>query len=306
MKILIVLGHNRLTGVNTWAYTLAKELNRISIECDIEISSMEYDKFFYDDKNFRFISLLASNNIRYYINQEVDYSQYDTIILSYNCHCKKLNAYDGKKIFFVHGISSNFDGVYDSSNLDNSYTKIAASQYISERYFCHSFINHGIDLNFFYPNRKQVSSLIPKKAFILSRFFSNKEFLKALYELDIEYISPATHGTMSPHEIRENIWNSDFVVAVGRSAYESMACGKPVYLLGNDSGDGWVKYDTFNIFLYKNCSGYTNTILGPKEYFVRDIMKRYDSVDGKINERLSEKYLSGNSMARKFLKFGIM
>ena len=37
MNVLIILAHNRFSGINTWAYTLAEELTSRGYIVDIEI-----------------------------------------------------------------------------------------------------------------------------------------------------------------------------------------------------------------------------------------------------------------------------
>ncbi len=100
MKILIMLGHNRMTGVNTWAYTLAKELNHT---VDIEIQDFGQRILHYEDNDTKFIDLIKPHVNRIFLRHSAPYDLYNIIILSYNVHEYLVEFSLATKIFVIHG-----------------------------------------------------------------------------------------------------------------------------------------------------------------------------------------------------------
>jgi hypothetical protein len=294
MKILLVLGHNRLTGVNTWAQTLAKQFNINGHEAHIEISSTDNNDFSFDIEFTGFYNLLKQSNITYYENTAIDYDSYDVVILSYGVHAHKLANYHGKKIYVLHGMPNRFSEIYKPPE---GFYKIAVSQFLAEWHDCHTFVNHGVDMDIFLPADLPANK-IPQNVLFITRHVKNDMMVRAVYELGIQ-----ADITMSENQetIIHKIQQSDFVIAYGRSCYEAMACGKPVFVGGNNGVDGWMKPYTHGIFLYKNCSGYVNHV--GEESFDKIVcqLKRYRPYDGKVNRILAKTNHSAESMYLGYL-----
>ena len=296
MRILIVLGHNRLTGVNTWALTLAKEFVKHGHDAVIEISTSEYDKFDLDEDYRGYYDMLAQENIPCYVNVlGDDYSQYDAILLSYNVHAPKFEKYEGKRIFVLHGMPTNFDGLYLPPA---GYFTIAVSQFLMEWWNTDALVNHGVDIEFFKPANSPASNDPPKKALCITRY--NNDFMQLA--LKAAGISCEVASDTSPAMLIKKMYDADFVVAAGRSCYEAMACGKRVFVAGHCGIDGWMTPWTFHIFLYKNCSGYLNHLWS--ESFEKIVQRlKYSNLapKGMINRQLITANLTAESMYLKYL-----
>ena len=297
MNILIVLSNNVFTGVNTWAYTLTKELNSRGYIVDIEIDDgYEESNFFVKGyKEFTDKIQKVCNNI--FIRDSVDYSNYKFSIISNNFHIDKITH--GKKLFVVHGTelpSFNVKGY----NVDY---KIGTSKTNYEYMKCDELIHNGIDLEQF--TSKNVPNEKPKNALLLSRYGTPHHLYYACKVLGIKLDS-----LMFDNSVEEKISNYDFVISHGRGAYESMACGKPVLVYnsffkdinGKTLCDGWIKEDNFRNILDRNTSGWTfRHDVSSVEKFKKMILK-YDHTDGEKNQRLVSNMLSSKVMGDKFEK----
>ena len=100
-------------------------------------------------------------------------------------------------------------------------------------------------------------------------------------------------------DVDEQIKPNDMIIGYGRSAYEGMASGKPVFVSGPFGTDGWIKPETFEVFLFRNCSGWAGRMhLSLQE--LQKFIEQYDAADGMVNRQLAEKYLSAEIMINKF------
>ena len=86
-------------------------------------------------------------------------------------------------------------------------------------------------------------------------------------------------------EVEHEINKCDIVVGLGRSAYESLACGRPVIIYdkrhySSSIGDGYFLNDFFS-FVKNNCSGrFSNTSMGVDELIIE--LKKYRPEHGII------------------------
>ncbi|KYK22706.1 hypothetical protein AYK24_00330 [Thermoplasmatales archaeon SG8-52-4] len=281
-KILIVLGHNRLTGVNTWAFTLGDFLIRKGYRVDFEIKK----DFEYEPKLE--ISILNSlNTLRTTIYEKTlpDYNSYDRCILNYNVHQKFMLP---EQIIFVsHG--SMFEPYTPFGKV---YAHVAVSERTKKATNADLVIHNGIDLNKF--SIKRFPRTPPTKALNIFRGIPNYSIYRACTNLGIEY-----RHVGAALNIETEIVPNDIIIGYGRSAYEGMASGKAVLVHGPFGTDGWVKPENFEKLLYRNCSGWTGAYF-PTLQELMELIDQYDAVDGRHNRALAEKYLSAETMANKF------
>jgi hypothetical protein len=94
-KICLFLGHNRFTGVNTWALTLVNELIKLNYEVDVIFENNDLS-FNYVNGYDEFIKKIPTNVYR---DKRYLDNNYDCAIISYNTH---LGILDVPTIFVSH------------------------------------------------------------------------------------------------------------------------------------------------------------------------------------------------------------
>ena len=299
MNILIILAHNRFTGINTWAYTLTKELSSRGYTVDIEIDDGYLEEFTFVDGYNDFVKKLKKVCNKIYVRDFVDYSKYDFSIMSYNIHIDKPTS--GKKIFVIHGTELPW---FDISDYIVDY-RVGTSKYNYEHMKCNGLIHNGIDMEEFSLEKWDPPNVKPKRALLLSRYGLPHHLYYACKVLGIEL----EHSVFDTN-IEEKIGLYDFVISHGRGAYEAMASGRPVLVYnsmfkdseGKTLCDGWVKEETFRKILDRNSSGWSFRYdVGTIEKFKKMISK-YDYTDGKRNRELVQNMLSSKIMGDKFEK----
>ena len=299
MNILIILAHNRFTGINTWAYTLTKELSSRGYTVDIEIDDGYLEEFTFVDGYNDFVKKLKKVCNKIYVRDFVDYSKYDFSIMSYNIHIDKPTS--GKKIFVIHGTELPW---FDISDYIVDY-RVGTSKYNYEHMKCNGLIHNGIDMEEFSPEKWDPPNVKPKRALFLSRYGISHNMYYACNVLGIEL----EHSVFDTN-IEEKIGLYDFVISHGRGAYEAMASGRPVLVYnsmfkdseGKTLCDGWVKEETYRKILDRNSSGWSFRYdVSTVEKFKKMISK-YDYTDGDKNRRLVQNMLSSKNMGDKFEK----
>jgi hypothetical protein len=299
MNILIILAHNRFTGINTWAYTLTKELSSRGYIVDVEIDDGYLEDFTFVNGYNDFVKKLKKVCNEVYVRDFVDYSKYDFSIMSYNIHINKPTS--GKKIFVIHGTELPW---FDISNYIVDY-RVGTSKINYEHMKCNGLIHNGIDMEEFSIEKWDIPRVKPKKALFLSRYGISHDMYYACNVLGIEL----EHSVFDTN-IEEKIGLYDFVISHGRGAYEAMASGRPVLIYnslfkdpdGKTLCDGWVKESNFRKILDRNSSGWSFRYdVSTIEKFKKMISK-YDYTDGKINRELVQNILSSKIMGDKFEK----
>jgi glycosyltransferase involved in cell wall biosynthesis len=280
-RILIVLGHNRFTGVNTWAYTLGDFLIRRGHKVDFEIKK-DYE---FVDNFDGVIPTFQKLKSTIYIKTLPDYNSYDYSIINYNTHQKYI---DKNKIIFVsHG--SMYEPYVPFGKV---HAHVAVSARTQEIVGGDVVIHNGIDLEKFRPTTFPKTP--PRKALNIFRGIPNYSLYRACENLGIEL----THISQED-DVMTSIKENDIIVGYGRAAYEGMASGKPVLIHGVSGHDGWIKTANFETLFIRNCSGWTNKLkLSIQE--LQEVLGQYDPNDGIANRKLAIKYLSAETMATKF------
>ncbi|MBX2925388.1 MAG: glycosyltransferase family 4 protein [Chitinophagaceae bacterium] len=107
-------------------------------------------------------------------------------------------------------------------------------------------------------------------------------------------------------KVEEKINQADLVVGVGRSAYEAMACGRPVVVFDHrgyypSCGDGYVK-EIIEKSILNNCSGrYSNRTYDGGQ--LREELKKYNADDGKFFRAFAEKRLDIQKSVNEYLEY---
>lgn len=132
--------------------------------------------------------------------------------------------------------------------------------HIAKQGMVSTLIHNGVDVDRFTPIKPINTKL--KKVFSLAHDQGVNQLLKAAcdkagieFEWHNKYINPIFN-------IESKIQQADLVVTLGRGAYESMACGRPVLVLDNRAysrqgmvGDGLLTPEIMDLSLEYNCSG---------------------------------------------------
>ena len=286
MKILIVLGHNRLTGVNLWASDLSSELMKYGHTVHLMISPAgDPNKMQYVDGYTAFLDQV--NTFVYGINQTVGFDSYDVIILNYNLHELMVKFADVPTIFVSHGSMEEWYKPEEK----HAY-HVGVSDRTTEELGCDETVYNGVDTSKFF--RGLDINVKPYGALYLSRYPEPPVLRKACEALGIGLY----HAKMSS-DIPRLINEFDFVIGYGRSAYEGMACGRPVFIYGDNGCDGWITEWNFKELLRGNCSGWYTECKYDLDGLV-DQLEKYDFKQGKINRKLVEENISLEIMGRKF------
>lgn len=116
---------------------------------------------------------------------------------------------------------------------------------------------------------------------------------------DMKYIGVRSICKMWGREdLRDEIENSSVVIAYGRTAMESILCGRPTILYGMNGLDGLVDRNNLDIMMATNMSGYSS--IEGKLNLTEEIEKAFDtkpSYSRKLREDLRE--LVGSSLLDK-------
>ena len=298
-KICLFLGHNRFTGVNTWALTLVNELLKLNYEVDVIIENNNLS-FAYINGYDEFIKKISTTV--YHDKTYLD-NNYDCAVVSYNDH---LDLIDVPTIFVSHSTEQSISIL--ESKVDYH---VAVSERIKKYYKADDVIHNGIDLDYF----KMVNepNTFPNNIVLVSRYNPSYTLHYACKLIGLNLVH-----LKYEENILDQLQKADMVIGAGRSAYEGMACGKPTLIYnplrkdssGNLLVDGWIKESNFEKLLYRNCSGFG---IGPDGEFEQDfyvkkvedwmhLLTIYTKDDGGKNRKLVEKYLSSKLMCYKFDK----
>ncbi|WP_434035417.1 glycosyltransferase [Formosa sp. 4Alg 33] len=250
---------SKLGGSETFTYTLIEELksrNNIYVE---------YFTFEKGDVSERIEQELFV--------QFMSLPKYDLILANHYTCIHELY----KKGFIIqtcHGIFPTLEQPYFLAD-----AHVAISQEVKNHLcnlgFDSRIIYNGINTNRFY-SKKDINKQLNK---VLSLCHSEEanNFIKSVCEdLNIKYLQ-AYKFENAVWNIEDSINNADLVVGLGRSAYEAMACGRPVVIYDNRTyfescGDGYVK-DKLDLSLLNNCSGRYFKIKYSKESLKAEFLK---------------------------------
>ncbi|WP_055445439.1 glycosyltransferase [Lacinutrix himadriensis] len=114
-------------------------------------------------------------------------------------------------------------------------------------------------------------------------------------DLNIEFLEANKQEKTIVTEVLDIINQVDMVVGIGRSAYDAMACGRPVIIFDNrkymgNKGDGYV-HENVSEILYNNCSGRTYNKTYTKELLIEEF-KKYDKKNGAFLRNFALEHLN--------------
>jgi glycosyltransferase involved in cell wall biosynthesis len=241
MRVLVANNHLVNTGgTENFTLTLISELKKRG----------------YDVHYFTFEKGIISGIIEKELKVKfMEYEYYDLILASHNT-CVDFLKGKGFVIQTCHGV----DHILEKPSIYANY-HVAISEEVQEYL---SFLGipslviwNGIDCEIFRPK----THINTKVKTILSLSHSenfNIKLNELCKQIDVNLITRNKYND-NKLDIPEMINSADLVFGIGRSAYEAMACGRPVIIYdereyNGDIGDGYVNTNFFNI-VKNNCSG---------------------------------------------------
>ncbi len=286
---ILVANHNlkNLGGSETFTFTIIEEL----VSKGINVEYFTFNKGLVSDK----------------IENDLDVSfmtmkKYDLILANHNTCVESLYKL-GYIIQTCHGI---FPKLEQPSPKANAYVSISSEvqNHLAKLGFPSVLIHNSINLKRFY-EKKPVSKKLKTVLSLCHSIEANTFVEKACTEMGLSFLEAYKYD-QAIWNVEDKINEADLVVGLGRSAYEAMACGRPVIVYDNrryfDScGDGYVKRN-LGFSLRHNCSGrYSNREFTLSE-FKRELLK-YKAKDSAYFLRFAQQELNVEHNLDLYFKF---
>ena len=266
LNVLVATNHlKKIGGSETFTFTLIEELKKR------EHINVEY---------FTFQKGLVSKKIEelgvpFFSNKK----KYDLILANHNTTVNKLY----KKGFILQTCHGIYPKIEQPSVKADAYVAISQEiqEHIANLGYSSQIIYNGINLNR-YKSTRNLSREVCVMLSLCQSEEANSFLENCCQRLGIEFIQ-ANKFISAKWEVEVLINKADLVVGLGRSAYDAMACGRPVIVYDNRSymtalGDGYVR-DILGLSIKNNCSGrYFRKEFSEAE-FIEEI-KKYNSNDG--------------------------
>lgn len=289
-KLSILIANNSLNsigGSETFTYTLIEELKALG----------HFVEYFTFDKGA--ISNKIEKDLNVFFKSK---KKYDLILANHNTCVKELYGF-GFIIQTCHGI---YPKLEQPSIFADAYVSISQEiqNHLALLGYPSKIILNGINLKRFFPFKDVNASL--KKVLSLCHSNNANILLKEVCkELNVE-LKIAYKYNNPTFEVEKLINDVDLVVGLGRSAYEAMACGRPVVVWDDRKyfesfGDGYVK-GKLGFSIINNCSGRYFKRMLHKEDLVKEFLK-YDSSDSIYFRSFAEKNLDIKKQLHEYLNF---
>ena len=229
-------------------------------------------------------------------------SRYDLILANHNT-CVDALYKKGFTIQTCHGI---FPKLEQPSRNANAFVAISeeVQNHLALLDIPSLLIHNSINIERFRPIRP-VSSKLETVLSLCHSEEANQFVEEACKELDIKFIKAYKYEN-AVWDIENLINQADLVVGLGRSAYEGMACGRPVIVYDNrkyfeSCGDGYIK-SNLGLSLKNNCSGRYSKIQFDKKMFIQELLK-YNPSDGLYFREFVKRELDVSKNLLKYIAF---
>ncbi|MDT0643053.1 UDP-glycosyltransferase [Zunongwangia sp. F363] len=242
MKILVATNHlYQYGGSETYTFTLIEEINR---------------RKNFDVEYFTFKKGSVSERIENQLGVKfLSKEKYDLILANHNSCVEKLYGM-GFIIQTCHGI---FPSLEQPSDKADAYVSISqeVQSHLADKGYSSKIILNGLNLNRFKPKNPVSKNL--RNVLSLCHSVEANSFIEEICKLNQWKFLKAYKYDSPLWEIENKINEADIVIGLGRSAYEAMACGRPVVIFDKRRysdwfGDGYVK-NILGLSLINNCSG---------------------------------------------------
>lgn len=268
-KFSILVANNHLVqvgGSETFTYTMIKEL--LSRDFDVEYFALVRGDF--SEK------LEKELNVKFKSKKK-----YDLILANHNTCVEALMGY-GFIIQTCHGIYPQLEQPSKCANFH-----VAISQEVQNHLAIKGFVSvvimNGIDNSKFY-SKKSINKELKNVLSLCQSEEANLFLKKICNNLNLKFTSIDKNSNPT-WNIEDVINDSDLVIGLGRSAYEAMACGRPVIVFDKRAysesyADGYVT-NKLATSIINNCSGRFYKIKLTDDMMVQELSK-YNAADGEI------------------------
>ena len=267
MRILVATNHlNSLGGTETYTYALIAELKSRNFE-------VQY---------FTFQKGLVSDKIEKDLDVNfMSYGRYDLILANHNTCVNELYS-KGSIIQTCHGI---YPKLEQPSPRADFYVAISkeVKNHLRKLGYLSIVILNGVDCTRFSLKNEPDTNL--KKILSLSQSVEVNKLLKKISKENNWELQTINKFEDKIWEIELVINDVDLVIGLGRSAFEAMACGRPVVIYDHRPysepyGDGYLTKEKLDESIKNNCSG-RRFKKNFSEEKLREEIKKYSAEDGK-------------------------
>ncbi|WP_018631075.1 hypothetical protein [Niabella aurantiaca] len=287
-SILVANNHlQHLGGSETYTYTLAEELKKQAFD-------VEY---------FTFHKGLVSDRLETDIGVRFMKKRKYDLILANHYTCVNHLRNKGFIIQTCHGI---YPELEQPSPHANGYVAISqeVKDHLSQKNLESRIILNGINMDRF----KSTAPLCPDVKTVLSLCQSDEanQIIEASCQAVGARLTTLNKFKNPVWHVERMINRADLVIGIGRSAYEAMACGRPVIIFDHRSyfepcGDGYVK-DCLEKSLLKNCSGRAFNKAFSVAEVVREI-KKFKMEDGNFFRKFALKKFNIAHNVREYVDY---
>ena len=179
-------------------------------------------------------------------------------------------------------------------------------EYLASKGFEARLIRNGVNCERFKPITPPNSTL--KKVLSLCQSDAANNFLsRCCAKAGVEFCA-LNKFTDNVWDVEKYINDADLVVGIGRSAYDSMACGRCVISYDNRSnndlgvGDGYLTKDNILRSIRHNCIGRGTGKSFTEDDFVKELQK-YDPADGAFLRQFAEQNFNIVRSVDQYLSF---
>lgn len=289
MNVLVTNNHlDTLGGTERFTYDLIEELsNRDNL----------YVEYYTNIKGEVSERIEKCLNVKF-----MSKDKYDLILANHNSTIEKVFG-KGFIIQTIHGI---FNFIEKPSVFSDAYVAISEEIQINlaKRKIPSIVILNGINHNKL-KNIGNIKNVLSTIVSMSQSGIANSKIEQACKILNVKFIRM--------DKTKDKIWDvykiiekADLIIGLGRSAYDAMACGRPVIVYdergyNGNLADGYLNHILFSS-IKNNCSGR----FYKKEYDVQDIvkeLKKYEANDGLLLQNFSKEHLNIKISVDKYLEY---
>jgi glycosyltransferase involved in cell wall biosynthesis len=227
--------------------------------------------------------------------------KYDLILANHNT-CVRALFDKGITVQTCHGIYPKIEqpSIYADTHIAISEE---VQKHLKAKGYSSTIIRNGINM-FRFQNETPVHSELKNVLSLCQSEAANAIISSACLTLQLHLV------TLNKYE--NGIWDvpskineADIVIGLGRSAYEAMACGRPVIVFdirsyNGNKAEGYVLPEKASSYLKTNFSGRQNALAFEKEDLIKE-MKKYNHLHGKTLNVFVSKYLGIEEKTKEYL-----
>lgn len=286
-NILVASNHlNKIGGSETFTYTIIEELVRRN----------------YNVEYFTFKKGITSDYIEQLGVSFLNREKYDLILASH-CTCVNFLHKMGPIIQTCHGI---FPDLEQPSPLANIHISISeeVSNYLIGKGYNSKIIANGINLSRYY-SKTEISNTLTNVLSLSQSESANIKIRSACKKLQLN-LKQLNKNENSVWKVEEIINQADLVIGLGRSAYEALACGRPLIIYderhySQSAADGYVQANNLEVYMKNNCSGRHSNLNFTTQDII-DELQKYNKDDGQALRKKAESILDIKISIDKYLE----